>query len=199
MPQQQDQANKPSSSQNASKNLDPAGAPTKTVDIWFQSAYRTQLSLTSLADMKANIMISVNGLILTGLVATQGFVSVAPQLPKFIPIAMMVTCLASMIFAVIAALPRGSANTNAQMEHESGQGNLLYFNNQCTFSEQEFERAMIKLLHEPEQLQRHMSRHLYNLGCVLARKYRLLKISYTVFIGGLVIVSIMSAISSLLT
>ena len=112
---------------------------------------------------------------------------------------MMFTCLASMIFAVIAALPRGAANPNAQKEHERGRGNLLYFNNQCTFSEAEFERAMINLLHEPEQLQRHMSRHLYNLGCVLARKYRLLKISYSVFIAGLVIVSVMSAYSSLMT
>ena len=175
--------------------MDGDNVPTKTVDIWFQSAYRTQLELTSLADMKANIMISVNGLIITGIVATQGLVQFVQQLPRFIPILIMLACVVSMIFAVIAALPKGRANQEALSEQRRGEGNLLYFNNQNSFSEEEFEQAMMQTLQDPEQLQRQMSRHLYNLGCVLARKYWLLKISYSVFLVGLVLAVALSSAS----
>ena len=44
----------------------------RSIETLFRSAYRTQLALTSIADTKANIMISVNGFIITGIIATTG-------------------------------------------------------------------------------------------------------------------------------
>jgi len=48
---------------------------TRGVETLFRSAYRVQMELTSLADNKANMMISINGIIISIIIA-----SVAPKL-----------------------------------------------------------------------------------------------------------------------
>ena len=46
---------------------------------------------------------------------------------------------------------------------------------------------MSNLKIDQEELYNDLSRDLYNLGLVLRKKYRLLTISYNVFVGGLVL------------
>ena len=176
--------------QSASSVAGAKGVSTTTVDIWYQSAYRTQLHLTSLADTKANIMISVNGLILTGIVATQGLIETAPWFPTFAPLVVMISSFTSLLFAVLSALPRGSfrqAKTQRQETRlqESEPGGLLYYNHQACFSEKEFDEEVLLALEDPSRLRSEMNRHLYQLALVLRRKYRLLKISYIIFLAGL--------------
>jgi hypothetical protein len=76
------------------------------VETMFRSSYRTHLDLSALADSKANIMISINGIMISILLATI-YPSIAANLLLLLPAAVLVLgCLASVVCAVMAARPR---------------------------------------------------------------------------------------------
>jgi predicted exporter len=67
----------------------------------FRTSYRTHLDLSSLADNKANIMISINGIIISILLATV-YPSIIQLRALFLPSSLLLlTCLASLVLAVL--------------------------------------------------------------------------------------------------
>ncbi len=166
----------------------------RSVETFYRNAYRTQLDLTSLADNKANIMISVNGLIVTAIIATGGFASYAGELPILLPLSVLIVSILSMIFAILAASPRVANLHIAKDDLLQGKANLLYFNNFLSVSEDEYADAMYGVIEDVENIYRMMSAHIYNMGKVLIRKYRFLRISYIVFLLGMVTNSVLFAL-----
>ena len=104
------------------------------VETVFRSSYRTQLDLTALAATKANIMISLNGFILSVLTLSGPFVLVAE--PMFtVPIAIfLTTCLASIIFAVLAARPRLFQRKHTPEDFAADRANVLVGGSQDSFA-----------------------------------------------------------------
>jgi len=141
--------------------------------------------------MKANIMISINGLIITAIIATEGLLTFSQNYLKFLPVLLLVVSIASMIFAMLAAKPRVSNLHVSADDMLSGRANLLYFNNFIQLSEDQYADAMYKTIENTENIYRMMSKHIYNLGIVLSRKYFLLRISYLVFLGGIILTGLL--------
>lgn len=162
----------------------------RSIETFFRSAYRTQLDLTGLADMKANIMISINGLIITAIIATEGFVNFTQSSNYYLPILLLTVCILSMAFAMLAAKPRVANDPVSEKDLLSGNASLLYFNNFLNISENQYAEATLTLLEDTESIYRMMSKHIYNMGIVLSRKYRLLRISYSIFLGGIILTGI---------
>lgn len=162
----------------------------RSIETFFRSAYRTQLDLTGLADMKANIMISINGLIITAIIATEGFAAITQSSSYYLPILLLLVCILSMAFAMLAARPRVANYQVSEKDLLTGNASLLYFNNFLSISENQYAEATLALLDDTESIYRMMSQHIYNMGVVLSRKYRLLRISYSVFLGGIIITGI---------
>src|SRR5919112_2437849 len=75
-------------------------------ETFFRNGYRAQLELTQLADNKANIMITINGVMMSVVIVSSGVLS-GQQLwllgPAFV---LLLTCLASTVYAVLAARPQ---------------------------------------------------------------------------------------------
>jgi UDP:flavonoid glycosyltransferase YjiC (YdhE family) len=65
--------------------------------------------------------------------------------------------------------------------------NLLFFGNFHSMTLEEFQWGVNEMLKDPEFLYSSMSRDLYFLGIVLAKKYRYLSYCYNVFMYGLII------------
>ena len=159
----------------------------KGVETMFRTSYRTNMDLSALADAKANIMISINGLIVSILLA-----SISPGIEKNVwlrwpTVILLVGCLASLVFAVLAARPRVQSNVVTLDEVRSGKANLLFFGNFSHLSRDEFLTGMNELMLDTAAAYDNMVMDLYGLGLVLQKKYRLLRISYTLFMAGLVI------------
>lgn len=163
----------------------------RSVETFYRSAYRTQLDLTGLADMKANIMISINGLIITAIIATEGMLTFTHSYLKFLPILLLVVCILSLIFAILAAKPRTPKQNITTEDMLSGKASLLYFNNFLQVSENQYADAMSHVIEDINKIYRMMSKHLYNLGVVLTRKYFLLRISYSIFLGGIILTGLL--------
>ena len=161
------------------------------IETMFRSSYRTQLDLTALAATKANIMISLNGFILSVLTLSGPFVLVAEPLFT-VPIAVfLATCLISIIFAVLAAQPRRLKSRPTVDDFKKDRANLLVFEEFSVLTEQEHLKAMMGLMHNNTRIYKNMTRQIYMLGNMANSKFRMLSVSYTAFLVGLTVSTVM--------
>ncbi|HEX8692809.1 MAG TPA: polyphosphate kinase 1 [Longimicrobium sp.] len=164
---------------------DKAKQAERGVETMFRTSYRMHTDLASLADSKANIMISINGLMISiFLAASSGKVAVDRML--LIPLSVvLLSGVVSLSFAVLAARPRVSTNVPAATG-ERPKPNLLFFGSFVSLNPQEYEEGVEELMQDPGRLYRSMARDIYGLGTVLDRKFRYLRAAYNVFLVGLV-------------
>ena len=157
------------------------------IETMFRTSYRVHMDLSSLADTKANIMISINGIIISITLA-----SVAPRIavnPVLLwPTSVLVVgCLLALVYAVLAARPRVSRKSLTLEDIKENRANILFFGNFVNMSEEDFVEGMKDLMLDPDHLYTNMVRDLYGLGQVLKRKFEMLRVSYNIFMVALVV------------
>ena len=157
------------------------------IETMFRSAYRVQLALTGLADNKANMMISINGIIISIIIA-----SIAPKLDSnpwlLVPTSLfLLGTLVSIIFAIMAARPRVTSTHIDIQDLQHSEGNILFFGNFCTLQESEFLEGMTRLIQDKTVLYESMIRDIHGLGSVLHKKFALLQVAYTSFMIALIL------------
>ncbi|GMQ80837.1 MAG: hypothetical protein BMS9Abin05_0266 [Rhodothermia bacterium] len=157
------------------------------IETIFRTSYRVHMNLSSLADAKANIMISINGLIISIIIA-----AISPKIDTnpwlLLPTTIMLLgSLISIVYAVRAARPRVSSQIVSLDDAGSKRTNILFFGHFTNMTEDEFVLGMSNLLSDQTSLYQNMIRDIYGLGQVLKRKFSLLRISYTVFMVGLIL------------
>lgn len=181
------QATTPASPKKKKKKNKNSLGSSRGIETMFRTAYRTHLDLTSLADTKANIMISINGLILSIILA-----SIAPKIDSnawlLIPTTVvLISCLVAIIFAVLAARPRVNSSVIDLDEIRSNRTNILFFGNYTSLEEDEFLEGMTTLLNDNDKLYINMMRDIYGMGQVLSKKFHFLSRSYSFFMYGITI------------
>ena len=156
------------------------------IQTMFRTTSNNHFELSALADGKANIMISVNAIIIS-VVLTVLLVRL-PFYPQYIvpTIILIVVCLAAMIFAILATRPSINSGRFSEDDIRKKRANLLFFGNFHKMKLEEYEWGMNEMLKDREYLYNSMIKDIYFLGVVLARKYRLLRIAYTIFMWGLI-------------
>jgi len=157
------------------------------IETMFRSAYRVQMELTSLADNKANMMISINGIIISIILA-----AVAPKLDSnpwlILPtVVFLVGTMVSIIYAILAARPRVNRNPITLEDLEHSQGNILFFGNFANLDKEQFTDGMLELMQDKRVLYETMIHNIHDLGLVLNRKFGLLKVAYTSFMVALIL------------
>ena len=164
------------------------------IDTLYRTSYRNHINLSSIADGKANMMISINTIILSAIVtlmATGMSFSGAFSIEEFqfmVPIIiLLVTVLISAIFAVLSARPKVTENSITSEDILSRKKSVLFFGNFITMRKQEFVESLDMLKRNQALLYDNMAIDMYFLGHVLDRKYRLIKHSYNIFMGGLIL------------
>ena len=155
------------------------------IETLFKSSYRVQMDLTGLADNKANMMISINGIIMSIILA-----SVAPKLDSnpwlLLPtILLLVGSLISMIFAILAARPRVSHDPISLSDLKNSKGNILFFGNFANMSEADFVCGLEEMMRDQPLIYDTMMRNIHGLGSVLNKKFALLQVAYTSFMVAL--------------
>lgn len=159
------------------------------VETMYRTSYRTHTNLSAMADSKANLMLSVNAIVITLLVS-----NLLPKLQEgaswkvTIPtILLTATCLGSMVFATLATRPKITEGKVTREAIKQRKANLLFFGNFYNMNLDDFQWGVNEMLTDPEFLYSSMSRDLYFLGKVLAKKYQYLSACYNIFMFGLII------------
>ncbi|MES2882534.1 MAG: Pycsar system effector family protein [Bacteroidota bacterium] len=171
----------------------------KGVQTMFRTTSNNHFELSSLADGKANIMISVNAIIIS-VVLTVLLVRL-PFYPHYMvpTIILVATCLGAMIFSILATRPSVSGGVFTEEDIRQKKANLLFFGNFYRMKMEEYQWGMNEMLKDKEYLYNSMIKDIYYLGVVLSRKYRLLRIAYTIFMWGLIATVIAFAAASIFT
>jgi hypothetical protein len=160
--------------------------PYRGIETLFRTVPAAHLNLSAIADHKANIMLSSNALIVSlvfGLLLSKLDTNAHLMVPTFL---LLAVCLTAMVFAILSTRPKVTSGTFTREDILNRRVNLLFFGNFHHVPLEDFEWGMKEMMSDREYLYGSMVKDLYNLGQVLERKYRYLRICYNVFMYGLI-------------
>lgn len=170
------------------KKLEKFDSPERGIDTMFRVTLNNHTKLSQIADSKANILLSVNAIIISIALST-----LIPKLdsptnshlivPTFI---MLMFSVVSIIFAILSTRPKVSSGTFTRKDIEDKKVNLLFFGNFHKMPLEEYTWAVNEMMKDREYLYNSMIKDLYYLGLVLDRKYKLLRSTYTIFMIGII-------------
>ena len=146
-----------------------------------------------MADNKANIMITVNSIILSVVLSVLlGKIKESPHFtfPTFMILGVN---LVAIIFSVLATTPKIPGGTFTGKDIMAKKTNLLFFGNFYKMNLEEYTQGMLKMMDDSGFLYGSLIRDLYFQGITLGKKYKLLRIAYTIFMIG-IIASVLSFI-----
>lgn len=162
--------------------------PERGVETMFRVALRNHITLSDIADTKANILLSVNAIIIS-----MAFSTLIPKLdnpsnaylivPSIIFVFFTVVC---MILSIMATRPNVTQGKFTKEDVINKKVNLLFFGNFHKMKLEDFEWGITEMMHDKDYLYGSLTKDLYFLGLVLNRKYSLLRTTYTVFMIGII-------------
>lgn len=169
--------------------------PDRGIETMFRITSRNHIDLSSIADNKANIMISINAIIVSILVSV--LIRKFEDYPNLIipTIIMTTVCLLTIIFSVLATRPNITSGRFTKDDIHQRRTNLLFFGNFHRMQLDDFHWGVTEIMKDRDFLYGSMIKDIYFLGKVLGRKYQLLRVSYTIFMYGFVIAVLSFAIA----
>jgi len=164
----------------------------------FRIMASNQANLSHMADNKAHIMISVNSIILSIIIGVLGK-QLEDHTSLVIPtIILVLVCVGAIVFSILSTRPNVTTGKFTREDIQSKKTNLLFFGNFFKMSLTDYDWAMQEMLNDKQYLYSSMIKDNYFLGVVLAKKYKYLRISYTIFMYGIIISMLAFAISFIL-
>jgi predicted metal-dependent HD superfamily phosphohydrolase len=164
-------------------------SPDRGIQTLFRVTLKNHLTLSDIADTKANILLSVNAIIISLALS-----NLIPKLDNpsnayliYPTIIFIIFGVASMVLAVAATRPNVTSGKFTTEDVKNKKVNLLFFGNFHKMKLAEFEWAIMELVKDKEYIYSSLTKDLYFLGLVLNRKYRLLRWTYTIFMIGIII------------
>jgi len=171
--------------------------PEKAIQSVFRVTLRNHIKLSDIADTKANILLSVNGIIIA-IVLTE----LIPKLDNpnnqylIVPTLIFILfSLTSIILSVLATRPNVTSGKFTKADVDNKKVNLLFFGNFHKMSLDEFQWAMNEMIADKNYIYSSLTKDLYFLGLVLQRKYKILRLTYNIFMTGLIVSLIAFAIA----
>ena len=161
----------------------------RSVDTMFRVTLNNHTRLSDIADSKANILLSVNAIIIS--------VSLTVLIPKldapsnahlvFPTFLLIMFSVVTIIFVILSTRPKVTENKFTIQDVKNRKVNLLFFGNFNQMPFDEFLPSMRELLADKEYLYDTMIKDLYALGQVLDKKYKMLRVAYTIFMVGIIV------------
>jgi predicted metal-dependent HD superfamily phosphohydrolase len=172
-------------------------SPDRGIQTLFRVTLKNHLTLSDIADTKANILLSVNAIIIS--------LALSNLIPKLdnpsnhyliIPtVVFIIFAVISMILAVLATRPNVTSGEFTKEDVKNKKVNLLFFGNFHKMKLSEYEWAIRELVKDKEYIYTSLTKDLYFLGLVLNRKYKILRWTYTIFMIGTILSVIAFAIA----
>jgi predicted metal-dependent HD superfamily phosphohydrolase len=160
---------------------------TKGIQTMLRLTSENHMRLSDMADGKANILISVNAIIISVILSVL-MRRLQDDTYLTIPtIIFLSSSVCTIVVAILATRPKVSVGTFSEEDIDTKKTNLLFFGNFYKCSQEDYEKAMSKMMVDSEYLYGSLIKDIYQLGVVLARKYRLIRWAYNIFMCGIII------------
>ena len=163
--------------------------PERSIQTLFRVTLRNHIKLSDIADTKANILLSVNAIVIS--------MAISNLIPKLeaasnkhllIPsLILMLFSVASIILSIMSTRPNVTSGEFTKEQVKNREANLLFFGNYHKMPYKQFKWAMNELIKDKDYVYEMLMLDLHLLGKVLHRKYLLLRLTYTVFMVGIIV------------
>lgn len=171
-------------------------SPDRGIQTLFRVTLKNHLTLSDIADTKANILLSVNAIIISLALS-----NLIPKLDNpsndyliYPTVIFVLFSVVSMVLAVLATRPNVTQGEFTKEDVDQKKVNLLFFGNFHKMGLKEYEWAINELIKDRDYIYSSLTKDLYFLGLVLNRKYKLLRWTYTIFMIGMIVSVIVFAI-----
>ena len=161
--------------------------PTRGIETMFRISASNSVRVSVMADNKAHIMISVNSIIISVVLALV-IRNMEEYIHFLIPTILLVTVnIATIIYAVLATRPKISDGRFTEKEVDEKSVNLLFFGSFYKMNYPEYHVAVNKMMKDSAFLYGNLTKDVFWQGKVLGRKYQLLRIAYNIFMYGIIL------------
>jgi Family of unknown function (DUF5706) len=161
-------------------------------DYVLRNMHQQLVALSSQADLKANIMITVTAILLS---LSLTHLDVGRLRPSAITFAGFL--LVALIFALLSVLPKFPFPGQRRRE-ERAPRDLLFFNHVAAMSQDDYVRAMEGVLAKDSSVYEALVRNLHNQSTYLLQaKYRYLTLSYLAFLGGVIAATVAYVVNAI--
>ena len=164
-------------------------SPQRAIQSLYRIELRNHLKLSDIADTKANILLSVNAIIISLLLA-----NLIPKLDSpsnsyliYPTVIFILFSIASMIMSVLATRPKVDNTDLVADDIKKKDTNFLFFGNFHSMELKDFKSKLREIIKSKESIYDSLSMDLYYLGKVLQQKYKLLRWTYTIFLVGVIL------------
>lgn len=172
---------------NKKKKKEKSSRPDRGIETMFRITSTNNQRLSDMADNKANILLTVNSIILSVIIAllvrklndTEHL-----AVPTFV---LLAVSLATIVVAILATRPKIPDGTFTQDDVDNKDVNLLFFGNFYKMGLREYAAGMRKVMEDRDFLYGTLTKDVYSQGVVLGRKYRLLRLAYNIFMYGMIV------------
>ena len=171
--------------------------PERGIETMFRVTLKNHITLSNIADTKANILLSVNAIIVSLVLSNLVSKLDNPSNDYLIwPTVIFVGfTVASIVLSILATRPNVTSGKFTKEDVANKKVNLLFFGNFHKMSLKDFEWAMGEMMQDRDYLYSSMKKDLYFLGLVLDKKYKILRLTYSVFMVGIIVSVISFAIA----
>lgn len=172
-------------------------SPDRGIQTLYRVTLRNHITLSDIADTKANILLSVNAIIISLALS-----NLIPKLDNpsndyliYPTVIFVFFGIVSMVLAVLATRPNVTSGKFTKQDVKDRKVNLLFFGNFHKMKLEDYEWAIEEMIKDKDYIYSSLTKDLYFLGVVLNRKYSLLRWTYTIFMLGMILTVIAFAVS----
>jgi hypothetical protein len=172
--------------------------PDRGIETMFRITSNNNQRLSDMADNKAQIMITVNSIILSAVLSI-----LLRKLEEYSYLAwptylILAVSVLTIIFSILATRPNLLPGIFTRQDLDEKKVNLLFFGNFYKMKLEDYAAGMREVMEDRDFLYGTLIRDVYSQGVVLGRKYKLLRISYNIFMYGLII-SVLAFVAASIT
>ena len=165
------------------KLLKAEAKPERGIETWFRLTSKNLYTRLTIVDTKTNILITSNAIIISVILG-----SLYPRLEAdphliFAVGGMVLTNVLSIAFAIIATLPSASSYLNKAKNTMD----IMAFEDFHKIPLDDYKSIVTETLASNETLYPSMVADIHAVGILLAKKYKLIRISYLIFLYGIVL------------
>jgi len=153
-----------------------------------RTTMRNNIELTHIADNKANVLLSLNALMLTFLIPFAiPYIDFVKEYKLFLPLTVLVVTCFIVIYLSALVLKPGKFFHNQKALQKGKYVSPFFFGNYYQMNKEEFMTYFKNALSKKGLIKSHIAEDLHYIGSRLGRKMTLIRIAFNIFMIGLFI------------
>lgn len=161
--------------------------PDRGIETMFRITSTNNQRLSDMADNKSNILITVNSIILSVIIALLVRKLDSNTQLVFPTAILLLTGLVTMLIAILATRPSIPNGRYTNQELDNKKVNLLFFGNFYKMNLDSYSSGMKLMMEDRDYLYGTLIKDVFSQGVVLGRKFKLLRLAYNIFMYGLIV------------